>query len=79
VEIQERVRTVLGSEASFMKSLREFLESSSVQVFLKMIKRVGEFIGLSLGDSAYFNLKNLESSLKEGLLPLFNLYFALLK
>jgi hypothetical protein len=69
--IQERVRTVLGSAASFVESLREFLESSSVQVFLKKIKRVGEFTGLSLGDSAYFNLKNLESSLKEGLLPLF--------
>ncbi|MBS7278654.1 MAG: transposase [Candidatus Freyarchaeota archaeon] len=69
--IPERVRTVLGSAASFIEKLMDFLESSSVQIFLKKIRRVGELIGLSLGDSAYFNLKNLESSLKEGLLPLF--------
>lgn len=69
--IRERVRTVLGSAASFIEKLMDFLDSSSVQIFLKKIRRVGELIGLSLGDSAYFNLKNLESSLKEGLLPLF--------
>ncbi len=67
----ERVRTVLGSAASFIERLREFLESPNAQIFLEKIRRVGELIGLTLGDSAYFNLENLKSSLKEGLLPLF--------
>ncbi|MEX2752462.1 MAG: transposase [Candidatus Freyarchaeota archaeon] len=69
--IHERVRGVLGSAASFIERLMGFLESSDAQFFLERIRRVGEFIGLSLGDSAYFNLKNLKSSLKEGLLPVF--------
>jgi len=69
--IHEQVRRVLGSAASFIEGLMGFLESPDAQFFLKRIRKMGEFIGLSLGDSAYFNLKNLKSSLKEGLLPIF--------
>ena len=69
---RRRVEALLGSALSLVERLTELLGSPSVQPLLDRIRRkTGELLGLSLGDAAYFNLKNLKLSLELGLLPLF--------